>query len=241
MEKFKIWVCLWVRKACFHTFEKVQLQAAIIVPWHEQAMFSFTIQGSDKAAAPQEKMNAMPVHPVDIIVMLVGVFFFVRGYQRGLIVEVFTIVAFLLGIIASMQLAGQVSALLQDYFTNAEWIFYAGYLLTFLAVFFAVQLIGKGLEQLFTVTNLNIINRLLGGLSGLFKILLLVSMVFWLLDQAEGIGPDFKQEVYSYQYAAPVAPFIISKATDVFPILSDLIAEAEAFFKELNQEIQKSK
>ena len=182
----------------------------------------------------------MPVHPVDIIVMLVGVFFFVRGYQRGLIVEVFTIVALLLGIIVSMQLAGQVSALLQDYFQDAEWIFYAGYLLTFFGVFFAVQLIGRGLEQLFQLTNLNIINRLLGGISGLFKILLLISLIFWLLDQAEGIGTSFKEEVYSYQYTAGLAPFIISKATTYFPVLSDLIAEAEAFFKDLNQEIQQS-
>lgn len=182
----------------------------------------------------------MPVHPVDVIVMLISVFFFVRGYQKGLVVEVSTILALLLGIIAAMQLAGQVSALLAEYFREAEWVFYAGYLISFLGVFFAVQLLGKGVEHLFQIAQLNLLNRIMGGLSGLFKILFMVSLVFWLVDQAEAISPEFKDEVYTYQYTAHLAPWIISKATEYFPVLSDLIAEAEAFFQKLNQEIQQT-
>lgn len=183
----------------------------------------------------------MPVHPVDVIVLLVSVFFFIRGYQKGLLVEVTTIVALILGIIAAMHLAGQVSTLLADTFTKAEWVFYFGYLLSFLAVFFAVQLIGSGLEKLLQTTGLNIINRILGGLSGLFKVLFLTSLIFWLLEQAESLGTAFKSEVYVYVYTAPLAPWLINQATTYFPFLQDLIAEAEAFFQNLNQNIQESK
>jgi membrane protein required for colicin V production len=183
----------------------------------------------------------MPVHPVDIIVLLASVFFVVKGYQKGLIVEVITLIALLLGIIAAMQLAGQVSDLLADTFSHAEWVFYAGYLLSFLVVFVGVQLIGSALEKVLKATRLNFINRILGGMGGLFKILFLVSLIFWLLDQAEGLDASFKSEVFSYQYAAPIAPWLINKVTAYFPILKDLIAEAEAFFKNLNQEIQNSK
>lgn len=182
----------------------------------------------------------MPVHPVDIIVLLASVFFVVKGYQKGLIVEVITLVALILGIIAAMQLAGQVSDLLADTFSDAEWVFYAGYLLSFLVVFIGVQLMGSGLEKFLKATRLNFINRILGALGGFLKILFLVSLIFWLLDQAEGLDTAFKSEVLSYTYAAPVAPWLINKVTAYFPFLKDLIAEAEVFFKNLNQQIQQS-
>ena len=121
----------------------------------------------------------MPVHPVDIITLLLGVFFFVRGFQKGLIVEITTIVALVMGIIAAMQLAGIVSQYMAEVIGKAKWVFYAGYLLSFLLVFFAVQLLGKGVEQALQATQLNFIN-----------------------------------------------------------ILTDLIANAEDFFKELNQNLQ---
>ncbi len=180
----------------------------------------------------------MPVHPVDIITLLLGVFFFVRGFQKGLIVEITTIVALVMGIIAAMQLAGIVSQYMAEVIGKAKWVFYAGYLLSFLLVFFAVQLLGKGVEQALQATQLNFINRILGGIGGLFKVVFLASLVFWLLDQAESLGRDFKSDVYAYHFTEPVAPWVINQATAYFPILKDLIANAEDFFKELNQNLQ---
>lgn len=180
----------------------------------------------------------MPIHPVDIIVLLLSVFYFIKGYQKGLIIEIATLIALFLGIIAAMEMAGVVSGILKDYLISAKWVFYAGYLVSFLLVFFGVQLLGKLLDRIFQATPLNFINRVLGGFSGLFKIVFVVSLIFWLLEQAEGLGSSFRQEVYSYQITAPIAPWAINKATSFLPILSDLIEEAEKFFSEINKKIQ---
>ena len=179
----------------------------------------------------------MPIHMIDIVLLLLGAFFFIRGFQKGLIVELTLILALILGIIASMKLANIAIINLKPVFGNSAFLPYLGYLLVFLVVFFGVQILGRSIEKVLKVTQLNFLNRILGGVSGLFKFLFFVSLVYWLTNQVDWLTQDFKENVYSYQYTVPLAPFIIEKSIEFFPVVTNIIEEVEIFFREINDNL----
>lgn len=170
---------------------------------------------------------------IDFMVLLLMVYFFIKGLKKGLIVELTTIIAFICGIVAAMKLSTPALKYFQDWFGRSNFLPYLAYLIVFLAVFFLIQLLGKSVEKLLKITQLNFLNRLCGAILGLFKICFLIGLIFWLTDQAGFLGTSFKKGVISFDYIMPIAPFIVNKTTQLFPLLGDVVAELKDFFGNL--------
>jgi membrane protein required for colicin V production len=101
-----------------------------------------------------------------------------RGFKKGLIIEVFTLLAIVVGIYMAVHFSDLVSNKINDNvgeeYSSTPAI---AFTLTFLAVGALIYFGGVALEKVIKVVNLSIVNRLLGLLFGTIKALYLLSIL----------------------------------------------------------------
>lgn len=174
---------------------------------------------------------------VDVLIFILVTYFFIKGFQKGVIVELSTIIGLIIGVLAAMELINLVVNYFKTWFGSSPWLPYIGYLVIFLGVFFLIQLLGKAIEKILKLTQLNFLNRLSGGLISILKIVFFISLVYWLSDQAALISSAFKAKAFSYQLIEPIAPVVMEKLSDLIPILKDGVQELETIFAELQKKL----
>lgn len=101
-----------------------------------------------------------------------------RGFKKGLIIEVFTLLAIVVGIYMAVHFSDLVSNKINDNvgeeYSSTPAI---AFTLTFLSVGALIYFGGIALEKVIKVVNLSIANRLLGLLFGTIKALYLLSIL----------------------------------------------------------------
>ncbi|MEE9439323.1 MAG: CvpA family protein [Saprospiraceae bacterium] len=119
---------------------------------------------------------------LDIVTVLIVAFGFYTGYSRGLIKTVFDTLSLLIGILAAMKLSSYAIDLLESVFNISPAINnLLGLVITFLVVMAVIRFVGRKLEGILKATNINVVNKLAGGvLQGLFFAFLLSLIVFTL-------------------------------------------------------------
>jgi len=117
----------------------------------------------------------------DIIVGIVLIFFFLKGLKNGFIIELASIVALVLGIIAAVLFSEVVSQWLSEYITT-RFISILSFFIVLIAVVIGVNLLAKMLDHLVKAIALGWLNRLIGALFGMLKAALIISVLLLLLD-----------------------------------------------------------
>jgi membrane protein required for colicin V production len=106
---------------------------------------------------------------LDIIVLLVLVLTVVRGLMRGLIDTLFSLAAWILAFVAGKWGALMVAPLLPVAVENPAIRYFAGFAVIFLVVLIGVLLLGHVLASLVRAIGLGSADKMLGGVLGLAK------------------------------------------------------------------------
>jgi membrane protein required for colicin V production len=126
-----------------------------------------------------------------VIPLIIGAW---RGFKKGLIIELFTLLALLVGIYAGIHFSDFVAGLLRDYLgMTSEYVPVIAFTVTFLGVGAAVYFAGKMLERAISVVALTPVNKMLGLFFGLVKMLFFVSASLVILESYDEKG-DFIPE-----------------------------------------------
>lgn len=147
---------------------------------------------------------------LDIIILVPILIGLVRGLMKGLVVEIASIAAILLGFIGSRMWGAMFAAWLIEQFSWPESVCVViAYALLFVGISVVLHILAKLLTKLFKTVALGWLNRLLGGLFGTLKwmiiVLLLVLCVHRLDDQFHFLQDDLKNQSIVYMQAAPLA------------------------------------
>lgn len=132
---------------------------------------------------------------VDIIIVVPLVYAAWRGFKKGLIIEIFTLLALLVGIYAGIHFSDWTSARIEEYFDfDANYLPVIAFTVTFLAVGAMVYFAGKMLEQMVKVVNLSPINKILGVVFGMLKMVYTLSILIILLETYDERGDFIPEE-----------------------------------------------
>ena len=148
----------------------------------------------------------MSLNYIDIILLVPLAIGLVRGLFKGFIKEVFGLLAIVLGILVSYFYADDLAAYLRTSFENAgSWLDILSYLITFSLTALAINLLAKYLTNLSKLMALGLINRLVGGLFGFLKVLLIFMLIIHLfgpwLENLRKQSPEWqKSKVYELIY-----------------------------------------
>ncbi|MBR5092831.1 MAG: CvpA family protein [Bacteroidales bacterium] len=137
---------------------------------------------------------------IDILLAIPLLFFIYKGWKKGLVREVATLVGLLAGIWACVHLSQQVAVWLNLDSENAILI---AFIVTFVAVLVLTYLLGRCVEGLLKAAKLSLLNRLAGALLGTVKALcilaVLLNYVVMFDKQEVVIKPEAKENSLLYK------------------------------------------
>jgi membrane protein required for colicin V production len=177
---------------------------------------------------------------IDIIALIPILYFVVMGFRKGILKEAFGIAALLLGIVVTLKFSHLALQNLTDVKeVNSAILPIVVYAIVFVAVFALVLLIGRFIEKLLKAAQLNFANRFAGGIIGLIKAFFLLSLFIWIADMAAFFDDVVKSESFAYKYIKELTPKAISLIGEIIPSLQELIANIEAYFDQIADNIDR--
>ena len=118
-----------------------------------------------------------------LIPMLIGAW---KGFRNGLIIELFTLLALLVGIYAAIHFSDYaVDVLDKNTGYTGEYAPIIAFILTFLAVGAMVFFLGKALEKVVSIVQLSAINKFAGIVFGVTKMMFVSSIIVIILDSID--------------------------------------------------------
>lgn len=133
----------------------------------------------------------------DLVIIVLLLLAFVRGIINGLFVEIASLVALVAGVYVAIHYYNY----LELYLLNTTFIDWSdqtnklvAFAVTFLVVAFLVLLIGKILTKIADLAALGMLNKLLGGIFGVLKVALILSIIFIFFNQINNSIPFIKKE-----------------------------------------------
>lgn len=153
---------------------------------------------------------------LDILILIPVAIFVFKGLKNGLVIEIASLAALFLGILAGMYLSDTVAGWLVKHWDLQENYTHAvAFILIFIAVIIITRLVAKAIEKVLDITALGLINKLLGACFALLKGLFLISLVFYVIhmfDRKEKIiTAPAKEKSYLYTPVSKIAPLAIPR------------------------------
>lgn len=137
---------------------------------------------------------------LDIILGIPMAWLMYRGWKRGLVREVATLLGVLAGIWATTHLSGWVCEVLSLKGENAVLI---AFFIAFVGALVLAYLLGRGVERLMKKAHIGLVNHIAGAALGLIKALCILAVILnnvVMLDKHENlITPKLKEESVLYQ------------------------------------------
>ncbi len=155
---------------------------------------------------------------IDIIFFLVAIFGFYMGYARGIIKTVFTVLSLLFGVVAAAKFGPALTRFLESAFNyHNPLMFFAGLILAFMLTLILIRTLASVLQS----ANINIINKVAGGLvmSGLMVALFSTLVIF--ADRSHIINDDAKRESRAYPLLQQFPDLVSVAGKTVYPIFKD--------------------
>jgi len=168
---------------------------------------------------------------IDILLGGLLLYGLIKGLWRGLFVELASLLSLIIGIYVAIKFSGFVADMLIKDGENSKYVAITAFVITFIAVVVGIILLGKVFTRIADFASLGLLNRILGGLFGLIKMVLIlsVSLNFFVKMNSSNLFAE-KETLNKSLFFNPM----LEVSNNLFPILEEWFAE----FKEDNTEIQ---
>jgi membrane protein required for colicin V production len=169
---------------------------------------------------------------IDIIYGLLVIIAIFKGLRRGLILAVFSLLSFIIGLAAALKLSVLVAGYLGES-TNisARWLPVISFILVFIIVALGVRWVARLLEAASEAAALGMLNRLGGVLLYCCLYTFSYSVLLFYAVQIRIFDPATLASSISYSFIAPWGPKVIEKVGELIPVFSNLFTELSAFFE----------
>lgn len=163
----------------------------------------------------------------DIIIAALLIIGFIRGLARGLFVEVASLVALIVGIYGAIHFSYFVGNFLADRVSwDENYITIVSFAITFGIIVLIIASIGKLFTKIADFASLGLLNKLLGGIFGVLKIGLILSIILLVLNRLDRTIPFISEK---QQENAILHEPIKNLAPTLFPNFIKVVEEKTDF------------
>lgn len=132
---------------------------------------------------------------IDIVLGALLLFGLIRGFMKGLFVEVASLVALIAGVYGAIHFSNFAAEFLDSKLDwDEKYINIVAFAVTFVIIVLIIALAGKALTKLANFAALGILNKLLGGVFGALKIGLILSVLLIVFDNMNTTIPFVDEE-----------------------------------------------
>jgi len=157
----------------------------------------------------------------------------VKGFRRGLVLEVVSLLAFVLGLVGGLALLSDVIPLVRHYVGEAFGLLpLVAFLLVFVLITWGVHLLGGVVKTAVHLTPLGMLDHLLGGAAGVLKWLLGLSLLLYGL-QFSGLhllSPALVADSRVLPVVKRATPLALQVVSWVMPFAGTLLTKLRTVF-----------
>jgi membrane protein required for colicin V production len=170
-----------------------------------------------------------------LITMVVAVF---KGFSKGLVVGVFSFLAFIIGIAAALKL----SVVVAHYFgssagISAKWFPVISFALVFIAVVFLVNISARIIKKTVSLAMLGWLDKTGGILFYIIIYTIIFSVILFFAEKTFLIKPGTISDSLIHDYVAPWGPKVIDNLGKIIPVFKDLFLQLQSFFENLGHNL----
>lgn len=157
---------------------------------------------------------------LDIILVLPLLWFAWRGLSRGLVNELASLLALIAGIWAAIRFGDFTQAWLRDSFQiEGEYTRTLAFSITFIAVVFLINLIGRLVSKVLDLALLGWINKAAGLVFGVLKGVLILSLIIYIVERFDPgqtlPGAEAREQSKVYGLLRKAGPAIFPRGLEI--------------------------
>jgi len=158
---------------------------------------------------------------IDFVIVIILGISLIRGFTDGLVKEVASLAALILGIWGAIRFSSLTAGKLYEWFDmNGQYVGIISFLITFGIIVVLVHFVGIFVDKMVKAVQLGFLNRLLGIVFGLFKSVLILSVFFVILNAIDVRRPFLpKERIEESLFYNPIS--------DIAPALFPIIGEGD--------------
>ena len=172
---------------------------------------------------------------LDIIIGIILLLFALAGLKNGIIREAFALVAFIGGVYGAVKLSDYVGGKLSTLINvSQEWMSVISFIIVFILLALAINLIGKGVSKLAESLCLGFFDKIGGFVFGVAKGLFIVGVVIIVLDFfgiKDVINKETREKSVLYTTSEKVAEWITDNKDTFIKKIEDKVDDAEEEIK----------
>lgn len=151
---------------------------------------------------------------LDVLIGIPILWMAYRGFTKGFVIEITTLLALLLGIYTAINFSFYAGDLIEEYLTlEDKYTSILSFAITFVVVVIVIMLLGRLLEKFIDMIALGFLDKLAGSAFGIVKAVLIVSALLLVIntfDKNESfISPNRKANSMLYTPVSSVLPAIL--------------------------------
>jgi membrane protein required for colicin V production len=161
---------------------------------------------------------------IDIVLGLLILLGAYHGYKAGFLLELFSLVAIVLGVLAGFKFMGWAMVVLGEKVDiNKNVLPYVAFAVVFVAVVIVVNLLGKLIKASVGNTFLGPIDDVGGAVVGLIRTTFVFSIALWIVDSLKlSFISEWTKDSWLYPMVADVAPKFTHWISGFFPFFRDV-------------------
>ncbi len=175
---------------------------------------------------------------IDIFFAILFILACLKGYKKGLIVGLISMIAFVIGLAAALKLSTVVATRLHSQ-TNlsAKWLPVISFMLVFIIVVILVNLCANMLQKTVELVKLGWVNKVGGMIFFILMFSIIFSIFLFFAIQLHLIKNEVISESRCYTFIKPLGPGVIDQMGIIIPFFKDMFSQLEQFFSSIANKI----
>ena len=175
---------------------------------------------------------------IDLVFVALLVMAVIKGYTKGFIIAIFSLVALIVGVAAAMKLSAVAASWLgSSIHAGARWLPVIAFILVFVAVALLVRLGAKAIEKTVELAMLGWANRLAGILLYIVLYMVVLSIALFYAEKIHLIADKTIADSKTYPFIQPWGPKAMEGLGRIVPFFSNMFHELETFFATVSGKI----
>ena len=175
---------------------------------------------------------------IDVVFFIVLLYAIFKGFTKGLIVGIFSLLAFIIGLAAALKL----SSVVANYFaastaSSAKWLPVISFLLVFIAVVLIINIGARIIQKSLQLAMLGWIDKIGGIFLYCLIYTIIFSVILFFAEKVSIVDAATIADSRMYHFVSPWGPAVIDNLGKIIPVFKGLFNELQLFFERLGTKI----
>lgn len=158
----------------------------------------------------------------DIFLIILFLLAAIKGYMKGFVVELFSFLAFFLGLLLAVRYTTPLANWLFEGSSYYQFFAIITFIALFISILLLINLLGTILKKAINITLMGFFDNLLGAIAGVLKWMIILSLLVWVFDSLGFvIPPSLTEKSAIFPYVEQSGPVFFKWLSKVMPFVKD--------------------